>query len=67
MSFTLASDDELLARLLIDTWTLTTGKMLRGDVPPQELTEEELIDFWSDDHLDPGWRHVPGRRPVLCR
>ena len=53
MPFTPLSDDELLVLLLIDTWTLITGKMLRRDVPPQELTEEELIQFWSDDHLDP--------------
>ena len=33
--------------LLIDTWTLTTGRTLR-DVPPCQLTEEELIDFWAD-------------------
>ena len=52
MPFILLSDDELIGRLLIHTWTLTTGKTLRGDVPPHELTEEELIDFWSDDHFD---------------
>lgn len=52
MPFTLRSDDELIARLLIHTWTLTTGRTLRGDVPPHELTEEELIDFWSDDRAD---------------
>ena len=52
MPFTLLSDDELIAQLLIHTWTLTTGKTLRGDVPPHELTEAELIDFWSDDCFD---------------
>jgi hypothetical protein len=52
MPFTLLSDDELIARLLIDTWTLTTGKTLRCDVPPHELAEEELIDFWTDEHFD---------------
>ena len=52
MPFILLSDDELIARLLIHTWTLATGKTLRGDVPPPELTEEELIDFWSDDRFD---------------
>ena len=51
MPFILLSDDELIARLLIHTWTLTTGKTLRRDVPPHELTEEELIDFWSDDRF----------------
>jgi hypothetical protein len=46
------SHDEFVARLLVDIWTLATGRTLRGDVPPHELTAEELIDFWSDDHLD---------------
>jgi hypothetical protein len=50
------SDDELVAQLLIHTWTLTTGKMLRSDVPPQELTEQELINFWADDHFEPAGR-----------
>lgn len=45
------SHDEFVARLLIDIWTLATGRTLR-DVPPHELTAEELIDFWADDHLD---------------
>lgn len=52
MPFILLSDDELIVRLLIHTWTLTTGKTLRCDVPPHELTKEELIDFWSDDRID---------------
>ena len=47
------SHDEFVARLLVDIWTLATGRTLR-DVPPDELTAEELIDFWSDDQLDPG-------------
>jgi hypothetical protein len=37
---------------LADIWTLATGRTLRCDVPPHELTTEELISFWSDDHLD---------------
>ena len=45
------SRDEFIARLLVDIWTLATGRTLR-DVPPHELTAEELIDFWADDHLD---------------
>jgi hypothetical protein len=49
------SDDEdpLLARLLITSWSLATGRTLRSDVPPQQLTEDELIAFWADDQ-DPG-------------
>jgi hypothetical protein len=43
------SDDEIIAHLLINTWSLTSGHVLRADVPPQELSAEELIDFWADD------------------
>ena len=45
-----ANEDELLARVLITSWSLTTGRTLRC-VPPQALTEEELISFWADDHI----------------
>jgi hypothetical protein len=45
------STDELLGSLLISTWSLTTGRQLRCDVPPEKLTEQELIDFWADDQL----------------
>jgi hypothetical protein len=43
------SEDEILARLLIINWALATGRTLRADVPPQLLTEEELITFWADE------------------
>ena len=45
-----ANEDELLARVLITSWSLNTGRTLRG-VPPQSLTEDELISFWADDHI----------------
>jgi hypothetical protein len=48
---TAQSDDEFIALVLIHTWMLTSGKVLRSDVPPDELTEEELIDFWADEHM----------------
>ena len=44
--------DELIARLLIHIQTITAGRTLRCDVPLHELTEEELIDFWSDEYFD---------------
>jgi hypothetical protein len=44
-----ADEDALLARVLITSWSLATGRMLRAGVPPQSLTEEELISFWADD------------------
>ncbi|HYX60283.1 MAG TPA: hypothetical protein VE888_14925 [Streptosporangiaceae bacterium] len=39
----------MLARVLITGWSLATGRVPRG-VPPQSLTEDELISFWADDH-----------------
>ena len=44
----LSGEDELLARVLITSWSLATGRTLRG-VAPQALTEDELISFWADD------------------
>ena len=44
-----ADEDELLARVLITSWSLNTGRILRAGVTPQSLTEDELISFWADD------------------
>jgi hypothetical protein len=57
---TLAEDD-LLAFLLIHTWTLTTGRILRSDVPPEQLSEYELIEFWSDERTASGDTAHPHR------
>ena len=46
-----ADEDELLARVLITSWSLTSGRTLRAGVAPQSLTEDELISFWADDHI----------------
>lgn len=43
-----SGEDELPARVLITSWSLATGRTLRG-VASQELTEDELISFWADD------------------
>jgi hypothetical protein len=42
-------EDELLARVLITSWTLATGRTLRMGVPPHSLSADELISFWADD------------------
>ena len=44
-------EDELLARVLVISWSLTTGRILRDGVAPQSLTEDELISFWADDQI----------------
>ncbi len=54
------AEENLLAFLLIHTWTLTTGRILRSDVPPAQLSEDELIAFWADDHIS----HA-AREPLL--
>ncbi|HEU5160048.1 MAG TPA: hypothetical protein VFU43_23830 [Streptosporangiaceae bacterium] len=41
------SDDELLAFLLILTWSLRTGRTLRA--APDDLSAEELIEFWAEE------------------
>lgn len=47
-------DDELLARVLITSWELATGRVLRGDVPPPMLSASELLDFWADEQMMAG-------------
>jgi len=42
-------EDELLARVLITSRSLATGRTLCAGVAPQSLTEDELINFWADD------------------
>lgn len=52
--------DEQLARILVLMWSLASGRWLRPGVRPDELSAEELIDFWADD-LDPvAGRHARG-------
>jgi hypothetical protein len=48
------NEDELLARVLVTSWTLVTGRTLRTGVPPHSHSEEELISFWADDHIAAG-------------
>lgn len=44
-------DDESLARVLITSWTLLTGRTLPAGVPPNLISAEELISFWADDEM----------------
>jgi hypothetical protein len=46
-----SGEDELLARVLITSWSLATGRTLRSGVAPPSLTEDELIAFWADDQM----------------
>lgn len=55
-----ANEDELLARVLITSRSLATGRRLRNEVPPQALTEDELIAFWADDLIGTAASGQPG-------
>jgi hypothetical protein len=58
-------DDGLLAAMYVRMWALASDRPLPRDVPPSELSEEELISFWADDFEQAGGRHAAaagGRR-----
>jgi len=50
--------DDSLAAVLIAMWSLTSGRTLRRDVRPDQLTEHELISFWADDMAPAPGRHA---------
>jgi hypothetical protein len=52
--------DEQLARILVRMWSLASGRRLRSGARPDELTAEELIDFWADDLAPVAGRHARG-------
>jgi hypothetical protein len=63
------ADDGYLAAMYIRMWSLASGRRLRDDVPPEQLSEDELIAFWADDLGPPSGRHATGtpakiRRPA---
>jgi hypothetical protein len=55
-------DDDHLAAMYICMRSLASGRWLRDDVPPQQLSEDELIAFWADDLEPPS-----GRRAIRSR
>jgi hypothetical protein len=50
--------DDVLAAVLIRMWALASGRTLRRDVPPDQLSAEELIAFWADDMSQQAGRHA---------
>jgi hypothetical protein len=57
----LRSDEAWLGSVLIATWALRTGRVLRYDVPVGSLAADELISFWADPLLDETF--PPSSRP----
>jgi hypothetical protein len=66
-------DDEYIADLLIRMWSLASGRTLRSDIRPEQLSSEELISFWADDltaaasgrHAGPAIRCAPQAQLVV--
>lgn len=53
--------DEQFAALLVRMWSLASGRRLRPDVRPDQLSMDELIAFWADDFTQSSGRHAaPG-------
>ena len=42
------ADDDTLAAMYIRMWSLATGRRLRSGVKPDQLTADELVEFWDD-------------------
>jgi hypothetical protein len=59
-------DDAALAHVLFTLWAARTGRVLRP-VPVTELTQDELIDFWTDDQLDLSTRSHSPKAVIGCR
>jgi hypothetical protein len=53
--------DDQLALTLFSTWSVLTGRTLRA-ARPDDLTEEELIEFWQDASFETTWG-VPASGP----
>jgi hypothetical protein len=59
------ADDSYLAAMYIRMWSLASGRRLRDDVPPEQLSKEELIAFWADDLGPLAGRHAIGMSPQI--
>ncbi|GAA2168035.1 hypothetical protein GCM10009727_89120 [Actinomadura napierensis] len=46
-------DDDLLLLLLVSTWELQTARPAPA-IPLVEMTEQELLEYWSDPADEPG-------------
>jgi len=55
------ADEQQYADTLVRMWSLASGRRLRPGIRPDELSEDELIEFWADDFTPPSGRHAaPG-------
>ena len=52
------SAEEQLAGLLIRMWSLASGRRLRPGARPDQLSPDELMNFWADDLAPACGRHA---------
>jgi hypothetical protein len=52
------ADNDLLALTLFSTWAVLTGRTLRA-AHLDELSEEELIEFWAEVTVPTSWHPPP--------
>jgi hypothetical protein len=50
--------DDAIAAMYVRMWSLATGRRLKPGVRPDQLTADELIDFWSADFTPVTGRHA---------
>lgn len=55
-------DDDLLLLLLVSTWELATARPA-PPMAPADMTEDELIEYWSDPTADPCPPDCPAPHP----
>ncbi|WP_131738752.1 hypothetical protein [Actinomadura roseirufa] len=58
-----AGDTAVLALSLFTTWAARTGRSLPAG-PVDDLSPEEIIEFWVDDQLEPPYDSLPTRVPA---
>jgi hypothetical protein len=59
------ADDDTMVAMYVRMWSLATGRRLKPGVRLDQLTAEELIDFWAEDFTQVTGRHAaPEAGPV---
>ncbi|MFI0407327.1 hypothetical protein [Actinomadura sp. 3N508] len=56
------NDDDVLLLLLISTWELHAARPAPA-IAPADMTEQELIEYWSDSTEDPCPPDCPAPHP----
>jgi hypothetical protein len=52
------ADDDTMAAMYVRMWSLATGRRLKPGVRLDQLSAEELIEFWAEDFTLVAGRHA---------